>query len=135
MIVSVGTDLVQIKRIERLVDRFGPRFLEKCFTADENERVLSHKAQAKQISGFAKLYAAKEAVLKATGFGMREGMCWHDIAIGHDEWGKPVVILNGQVAEQINRSIPAGLNRKIDISLSDDGDYALAFVVVSAYKE
>lgn len=135
MIVGVGTDLVQISRIGRLVNRFGPRFLEKCFTPEENEYALARKTPAKQMAAFAKLYAAKEAVLKATGLGMREGMRWHDIAVRRDGLGKPVVTVRGRVAESINDRLNDGFTHRLDISLSDEGDYALAFVVVSAYKE
>ena len=134
MIIGIGTDMTDIRRIEKAISRFGVRFIEKCFVSEEIARCENHKTAEKRVAAYAKLFAGKEAVLKASGSGLRKDMQWHDIAIEKDSAGKPVVRLTGATDKVIKERVPAGYNVQTDISLSDEWPYALAFVVVSAYK-
>ena len=90
MIIGMGTDIVQISRIAALLEKFETRFVETCFTPTERERASAKPAPAK---AYARLYAAKEATLKALGTGMREGLSWQDLEIGHDALGKPIITI------------------------------------------
>lgn len=126
MIVGLGTDIVQISRIRQIVDgASGDKFLARCFTAVEIERSQSKHDPA---AAFARLYAAKEAALKAIGTGMREGLAWHDFEVIHTDLGAPIICITGGaklVLQEKSRYavIP-------HLSLSDDGDYAVATVII-----
>lgn len=122
MIKGVGTDLVFKPRIATLMAQFPERFAAKILSADE--MVLFEKAV--NASDFlARQFAAKEAILKALGTGMRQGLAWHDMVVLRDNLGKPIVRLQGGVLAQV----PA--NYVCHVSLADDGDYALAFAVIA----
>lgn len=118
VIVGIGVDLVKVIRIEEAIARFGTRFLKRCFTAAERERC---GADAMRLAA---RFAAKEAVGKALGVGLR-GLSWQDIEIITDAAGRPAVRLQGRAAE-VARA--AGIGR-CELSLAHDGDYAIAFVV------
>lgn len=135
MIIGTGTDMTDIRRIEKAINRFGARFIEKCFVSEEITRCEKITPPERRIASYAKLFAGKEAVLKASGLGLRKDMQWHDIVIEKDSAGKPVVRLTGATDKVIKERVPAGYTAQIDISLSDEWPYALAFVVVSYYKE
>ena len=125
MIFGLGTDIVQISRIQGMIEKFDDRFLERCFTAAEIARA---KTKAQAINSYAKHYAAKEATLKALGTGMREGLSWQDIEVGHTALGAPTLSLTGGVALFLQEK---GLKNVIlHLSLSDDGDYAVATVII-----
>lgn len=122
MIIGIGTDIVKTQRIQAAVDEYGDRFLDRCFTSIERSRAAS---RSNPIRAYARLFAAKEALLKALGTGMREGLSWHDWEITPDEHGAPTVEMRGGAADRLS-----GENLNIRLSMSDDGDYAVAFAVI-----
>jgi holo-[acyl-carrier protein] synthase len=122
MIKGIGTDIVHIPRIASSAQQYGDAFLNRCFTGVERERA---EKRPDKIAAYARLYAAKEALLKALGTGMRDGLSWHDFSISPDEQGAPRVTLSGGAAAIFHGQQPV-----IHLSLSDDGDYASAFAVI-----
>lgn len=122
MIIGLGTDIVQIKRIQKSIDDYGEQFLKRCFTPHERER--SDK-RSNPIHAYARLFAAKEALLKALGTGMREGLSWQDWEITPDAYGAPTVAVLGGAAERLGQN-----KLNIRLSMSDDHDYAVAFAVI-----
>lgn len=132
MIIGLGEDLVEIARIERLITDKDDRFLQKCFTTSEIEAASNHNEAARRIAYFAKRYAAKEACLKALGTGMREGLRWHDMAVGNDDLGRPVLNVGGGVAERLARLTPPSMAHAIHITLSDEAGLAKATVILEA---
>ncbi|QQR69518.1 MAG: holo-ACP synthase [Alphaproteobacteria bacterium] len=126
MILGIGTDLVDIDRIERMLERYGPRFAQRLFTAHERQRA---QANARPAAIYAKRFAAKEAVVKALGTGFRQGISWQDIEVVEDDLGKPLLRLHGKAAQHLDR-IHLESNKYIHLSLSDEPPYALAFVVI-----
>lgn len=133
MIIGIGNDLVKRGRIDRLYQRFGNRFLGKILSKAEREAmVASPSRQRDPVSFLAKRYAAKEALLKAIGSGMRAGISWHDMSITNDLQGKPRVTVTGGVAKRVQALASQHQETTIHVTLSDDGDYALAFCVIEA---
>ena len=134
MIIGTGTDIVSIDRIRAVLLDHGERFIERCFTDDEREHVERRAGRDSDIAvaGYAKRWAAKEACAKALGLGIRNDIYLRDIIIGNDSAGKPSILLEGGAARRLQEMTPAGATARIDLSLSDDGGMALAFVVISA---
>ena len=129
MILGIGTDLVDERRIQRSIDRFGNRFLDRIFT-DAERAEASTRGSASLY--FAKRFAAKEAVYKAlTGAGVA-GMGWKDAEITNTDHGAPRVSLTGRCKTALERLTPEGYNAAINLSLSDEPPFAMAFVVISA---
>lgn len=122
MIVGLGLDLARIDRVERAWRRFGGRFLERCFTPAEAAQALSRPRPA---GALAMRFAAKEAFAKAAGLGMR-GLGWREIEVAHEATGRPYLILHGRAAAWAARRQVAASH----LSLTDDGDYAAAVVVL-----
>lgn len=118
---SVGVDLTEVTRIRNLIERYGDRFLGRVFTPAEIEYCRGKKQGSMQ--SFAARYAAKEAVFKSTGLGLRTHMRWHDIEVRNDKNGRPELHLSGHVATLLE-------GKKAHISLSHSGDMAIAMVVV-----
>ena len=129
MIVGVGADLCDIRRIQRSLDRFGDRFKTRCFT--ELERARSDRKPDPAWS-YAKRFAAKEACAKALGTGMRRGVFWRDMGVVNQRSGQPTLVLTGHAAEHLARLTPKGHAPRIHLTLSDEHPYALAFVVIEA---
>ncbi len=132
MIIGVGTDFVDIRRIERALDRFGERFLCRLFTAEEQrgaERV-SHTVNRAAI--YAKRFAAKEACVKALGTGISCGIIWHDLVIAAGPLGQPTMHLTGKAARRLMKMTPTRMVSQINITVSDEYPFAQAFVVISA---
>ena len=123
MIIGIGVDLVQISRIDRMLKRWGDRFVRRVFAKNEAELCLGRPRPA---SALALRFAAKEAFSKAVGLGMRNGIRWRDIEVFHHPSGKPGLRLRGASAE-ISRKLGA---EEIHLSLSDEGRYGMAFVVL-----
>lgn len=119
MIHGIGTDIIEIKRIEHAIERYGVRFLDRIYTADEQEYCLRHRESARHFAG---RFAAKEAVVKALGTGFGNGVSWLDIEIVNDRQGKPEVILSDAL-----QSILGPFS--VMISLSHCRDYATAFAI------
>lgn len=131
MIIGLGEDLVEISRIEKLMDSKGDHFLEKCFTPKEIEKANDHPSKDRKVAYFAKRFAAKEACLKALGTGMREGLAWHDMEVGNDELGRPILTVTGGVMNKFENLTNKGEGR-IHITLSDEAGLAKATVILEA---
>ncbi len=129
MIVGVGADLCDIRRIQNSLDRYGERFKLRCFTA--LERARSDRKPAPAWS-YAKRFAAKEACAKALGTGMRADVYWRDMGVANLPSGQPTMLLTGHAAEHLARLTPSGHEARIHLTLSDEHPYALAFVVIEA---
>ncbi len=129
MILGLGTDLIDIRRIEKTIDRFGERFLSRVFTASEQARA---ERKADPAAAYAKRYAAKEACAKALGTGFRQGVYWRDIAVGNRPSGQPTLQLSGGAATRLAAMTPAGMLARIDVSLSDESPLGQAVVIISA---
>lgn len=129
MILGIGSDLIDITRIERSIDRFGDRFLNRIFTDGERARA---DAKANRAAVYAKRFAAKEAVWKALGEADRPGIQWRELEVVNDAAGKPSFRLTGMAAERLQAITPDGLVARVDLSLTDEPPMAQAFVVISA---
>lgn len=132
MIIGLGEDLVEIARIQRLIESQGDRFLQKCFTSSEIKQAKNHQTDARRVSYFAKRFAAKEACLKALGTGMREGLAWHDMTVGNDDLGRPILDVTGGVAEKLNNLTPDSQTSRVHITLSDEAGLAKATVILES---
>ena len=129
MILGLGNDVIDIRRIERALDRFGERFLARCFTPEERRRSDRKVAPA---ASYAKRFAAKEACSKALGTGLRRGVFWRDMGVVNLASGRPTLILTGGAKAQLERITPAGFAAQIDLTLTDDFPTAQAIVIISA---
>ena len=130
MIIGIGSDLSDIRRIQKSLDRFGERFTHRVFT--ETERARS-EAKPDRAASYAKRFAAKEACAKALGTGVpRRGVHWNDMGVVNQRSGKPTMALSGGAAERLASLIPPGMAPVIHVSLTDDHPYAQAFVIIEA---
>ena len=129
MIIGIGADMTDIRRVEASLQRFGDRFKRRCFTALEQAR-SDRKPDA--AWSYAKRFAAKEACAKALGTGMRRDVYWRDMGVANLPSGQPTLNLTGPAAEHLARLTPSGHEPRIHLTLSDEYPYALAFVVIEA---
>jgi len=130
MIVGIGSDLSDIRRIQKSLDRFGERFTRRVFTDTERAR---SDAKPDAAASYAKRFAAKEACAKALGTGVpRRGVHWADMGVVNQRSGKPTMALTGGAAERLRSLIPEGMKPVIHVSLTDDHPYAQAFVIIEA---
>ena len=129
MIIGIGSDIVDIRRIEQTLARFGDRFLERIFTDVERTKAES---RANAIATYAKRFAAKEACAKALGTGFRKGVFFRDLGVVNLPGGKPTLALTGGAAERLAALTPAGMTAQIDLTLTDEYPLAQAFVIISA---
>ncbi|RAK61487.1 holo-ACP synthase [Phenylobacterium hankyongense] len=129
MILGIGSDLSDIRRIETSLERFGERFTNRCFT--EIERARSERKPDRAAS-YAKRFAAKEACAKALGTGMRRGVFWRDMGVVNMRSGQPTMALTGGALARLQAMTPAGHQPVIHLSLTDDHPYAQAFVIIEA---
>jgi holo-[acyl-carrier protein] synthase len=129
MILGIGSDLCDIRRIERSLDRFGDRFTNRVFT--EGERARSDRRAARAPS-YARRFAAKEACSKALGTGMRAGVFWRDMEVVNLPSGRPTMRLTGGALMRLKEMTPAGCEAVVHVSLTDDPPLAQAFVVIEA---
>ncbi|MEM8792807.1 MAG: holo-ACP synthase [Pseudomonadota bacterium] len=129
MIVGIGSDLADIRRIERTLNRFGDRFVKRVFT--EIEQAKSDKRRERAAS-YAKRWAAKEACSKALGTGLRMGVAWREMGVVNLNSGKPTMTLTGGAEERLLGLIPTGMEPRIHLTITDDHPYAQAFVVIEA---
>jgi holo-[acyl-carrier protein] synthase len=129
MIIGLGSDLVDIRRIEKTLTRFGDRFLERIFTPVE--RAKSDR-RANRAASYARRFAAKEACSKALGTGFRRGVFWRDLGVVNLPSGRPTMTLTGGAAARLKELTPAGMEARIDLSITDDHPIAQAIVVISA---
>jgi holo-[acyl-carrier protein] synthase len=129
MILGIGTDLVDIRRIERTIERHGDRFIHRIFT--ETERTLAER-RANRAATYAKRFAAKEACAKALGTGFRNGVFFRDLGVVNLSSGKPTMRLTGGALVRLQAMVPAGCEAQIDLAITDEYPMAQAFVVISA---
>ena len=129
MIVGMGTDLLDIRRIEKTLERFGDRFCTRIFTDAERSRCERHINRAAR---YAQRYAAKEACAKALGTGFRDGVFWRAIAIDNLPSGKPFLTLSGGARKKLRELTPIGMSAVVELSLTDEYPFAQAVVVISA---
>jgi holo-[acyl-carrier protein] synthase len=132
VIVGIGTDLVDIRRIERTIARHGERFLQRIFTP--TERALAER-RANRAETYAKRFAAKEACAKALGTGFRDGIFFRDLGVVNLPSGKPTMLLTGAAAARLRDMIPQGLAARIDLAITDEYPLAQAFVVISTVQD
>ena len=125
MILGIGIDIVDIRRIEKIIIKYGDRFLTKCFLQTE-----THKSENRRntIQSYAKRYAAKEACAKALGTGLAKGVYWKDIEVSNNVLGKPILTLHNKAAKILNQI--SSNNTRIEVSLSDEKNYAISNVII-----
>src|SRR5712675_1213197 len=129
MIIGLGNDMIDIRRVERTIERYGERFLTRVFT--ETERLKSD-GRVGRAASYAKRFAAKEACAKALGTGFRRGVFWRDMGVVNLPSGKPTLRLTGGALKRLEAITPAGWKPQIDLALTDEYPLAQAFVVISA---
>ena len=132
MIIGLGNDIIDIRRIEGTLERFGERFTSRVFT--EVERTNSER-RVNRAASYAKRFAAKEACSKALGTGLRRGVHWRDIGVVNLSTGKPTIKLSGGALKRLREITPDGMVAQIDVTLADDHPLAQAIVLISAVPE
>jgi holo-[acyl-carrier protein] synthase len=132
MILGIGSDLANIERIGRTIDRFGARFLDRVYT--ETEQRLAERRRMR-VETYAKRWAAKEACSKALGTGLRMGIKWKDMGVVNLATGQPTMRLTGWAAERLAAMTPAGHRPVVHVTLTDDKPWAMAVVVIEALPE
>lgn len=130
MIIGLGNDMIDIRRIEETIARYGDRFLLRVYT--DTERARSDGKTALRAASYAKRFAAKEACSKALGTGLRRGVYWRDMGVVNLSSGRPTLQLTGGAAEQLRLLTPPGCEARIDLTLTDDFPWAQAIVIISA---
>lgn len=129
MIIGIGSDLIDIRRIEKTIERFGSRFTERCFT--EIERRKSDRRMQRAAS-YAKRFAAKEAFSKAIGTGFKRGVFMKDIGVVNQPSGAPTLALTGGAKERLDEMTPEGHAAQVHLTMTDDHPFAQAFVIIVA---
>ncbi len=131
MILGIGSDVIDIRRIEKTIERHGERFLARIFTQAERAKA---ERRAKSIDTYAKRFAAKEACAKALGTGLRAGVFWRDMGVVNLPSGKPTMRLTGGALERLKKITPGGFEAQIDLTITDEWPMAQALVVISAER-
>jgi holo-[acyl-carrier protein] synthase len=129
MILGIGSDLIDIRRIEQIIDRFGDRFLDRIFTDVERRKC---ERRADPAASYARRFAAKEACSKALGTGFRFGVFWRDLGVVNRPSGQPTMQLTGGALRQLGELTPAGMTARLDLTLTDEPPIAQAVVIISA---
>lgn len=139
MILGIGNDLIDIRRIEQSLDRFGDRFIARVFTdverAKSERRAGAAGKHSARAATYAKRFAAKEACSKALGTGFRDGVFWRDMGVVNLPSGQPTMRLTGGALERLKAITPAGMQARIHVTLTDEYPMAEAFVIISAEPE
>lgn len=130
MILGLGNDLIDIRRIEKTLERFGERFINRVFT--EEERRKAERRPYGRAATYAKRFAAKEACAKALGTGLRKGVFWRDMRVANLPSGQPTLTLTGGAAERLAKITPPGMTAQINLTMTDDHPWAEAVVIISA---
>jgi holo-[acyl-carrier protein] synthase len=130
MILGVGSDLIDIRRIEAAIDRFGDRFLDRIFTEAERRRC---ERRANPGPSYARRFAAKEAAAKALGTGFRSGVFWRDLGVVNLPSGQPGMRLTGGALRRLEALTPQGMTARLDVSLTDEPPLAQAVVIITAW--
>jgi holo-[acyl-carrier protein] synthase len=129
MIIGIGNDLCDIRRLEKVLDRFGRRFVDRCFTPIEQSR---SEARAARAGSYAKRFAAKEACAKALGTGLSRGVFWRDMGVVNKPSGQPTMRLTGGAAKRLAEITPPGTEAVIHLTLTDEHPLAQAIVIIEA---
>jgi len=129
MIIGIGNDIIDIRRIEKTIERFGDKFIQRIFTDVEQKK---SDRRANRAASYAKRYAAKEACSKALGTGFRAGVFWKDMGVVNLPSGKPTMALTGGALERLKAITPPGMVPQIDISITDEEEMAYVIVIISA---
>jgi holo-[acyl-carrier protein] synthase len=133
MIIGIGSDLIDITRIARVIERHGDRFLDRIFTDVERAKAARRANNEKMVvATYAKRFAAKEACSKALGTGIMRGVWWRDMGVVNLPGGRPTMRLTGGALARLQEITPNGLEAQIDLSITDDWPLAQAFVIISA---
>jgi holo-[acyl-carrier protein] synthase len=133
MIIGIGSDLIDIRRVANVMERHGDRFLERIFTDEERAKAARRaKSEKMVVATYAKRFAAKEACSKALGTGIRQGVWWRDMGVINLPGGRPTMRLTGGALARLQVLTPAGCEARIDLSITDDWPLAQAFVIISA---
>jgi holo-[acyl-carrier protein] synthase len=132
MILGIGSDIIDIRRVERTLERFGRRFVDRLFTEIEQKR---SDRRANRAASYAKRFAAKEACSKALGTGFRNGVFWRDLGVVNLPSGKPTLMLTGGAAIRLAEMTPPGMRAQIDLTITDDFPQAQAIVIISAVPD
>ncbi len=130
MILGIGNDLIDIRRIEQTLERFGERFLDRIYTAEERAR--AERRPFNRAATYAKRFAAKEACAKALGTGLRRGVFWRDMRVANLPSGQPTLTLSGGAVKRLAEMVPPGMVAQINLTMTDDYPWAEAVVVISA---
>jgi holo-[acyl-carrier protein] synthase len=132
MIIGVGSDLIDIRRVEKTLERFGERFIARVFTEVERRKSEGRRQRA---ASYAKRFAAKEACAKALGTGFRDGVFMRDMGVVNLRSGKPTMALTGGAAERLQAIVPAGMKAAIHVTITDEWPHAQAYVVIEAIPD
>lgn len=132
MIIGLGSDLIDIRRIEKSLERFGDRFVSRIFTGIEQKKSDRRKERA---ASYAKRFAAKEACSKALGTGLSHGVFWRDMGVVNLPGGKPTMALTNGALARLNAMMPAGHRPVIHLTITDDYPLAQAFVIIEALPD
>ena len=136
MIIGIGNDLIDIRRIEKTIARFGDRFVDRIYTDVEKRKAQRRKGAGNAYAAtLAKRYAAKEAASKALGTGFRKGVFWRDIGVVNEASGRPTIVLTGGAAARLNELIPAGMRALVALTITDEYPIAEALVIISAVPD
>tara|TARA_B100000963_G_C22223409_1_gene492666 strand:- start:154 stop:546 length:393 start_codon:yes stop_codon:yes gene_type:complete len=130
MILSLGTDIIDINRIKKVIKKYNYKFKKRCFHESE---IKKSEGRFNSVQSYAKRYAAKEACAKALGTGLARGVYWKDIEIRNNKNGKPLIKLHNRALTYLNNNF--GKNSNIEVSLSDEKDYAIANVIITNEKK
>jgi holo-[acyl-carrier protein] synthase len=125
MIIGIGTDIIDTRRIKNTINRYGEKFKKRCFS---NNEITRSENRFNTINSYAKRYAAKEACSKALGTGLAKGIFWKDVEVVNDKYGKPFINLHNNALKKINKITKKDYN--IEVSLSDEKNYAIANVII-----
>lgn len=135
MILGIGSDLIDIRRVGKVMERHGERFLSRIFTEAERAKAERRAKNPNMVvATYAKRFAAKEACSKALGTGIRRGVWWRDMGVVNLPGGRPSMILSGGALARLNALTPDGFEARIDLSITDDWPLAQAFVIISAVR-
>ncbi|CAA0091076.1 Holo-[acyl-carrier-protein] synthase [Starkeya nomas] len=129
MIIGIGSDITDARRVAEVLERHGERFLDRVFTPIE--RAKSDR-RARRVESYAKRFAAKEACAKALGTGLAQGVFWKDMGVVNLPSGRPTMALTGGAKARLDAITPEGFEARIDLTITDDGPLAQAFVIISA---
>jgi holo-[acyl-carrier protein] synthase len=129
VILGIGSDITDVRRIAKVIERHGDRFIDRVFTVSERERA---ERRRNRFETYAKRFAAKEACSKALGTGLRAGVWWRDMGVVNLPSGRPTMELTGGAKRRLETMTPPGYEARIDLTITDEGPMAYAFVIISA---